>query len=117
MRRGVGAEGCGVGAWLVVLLARRCPQPLPHGVLHHPTGTDDYRRGIFDIYIYIYIYDSLQLGCVPVLLPQQRVPMDFMLGGILRRANLKLDDVFYFLVRRGGRTVTCVGFLLSAFEA
>ena len=43
--------------------------------------------------------------------------MDFMLGGILRRANLKLDDVFYFLVRRGGRTVTCVGFLLSAFEA
>ena len=68
-------------------------------MLHHPTGTDDYRRGIFDIYIYIYIYDSLQLGCVPVLLPQQRVPMDFMLGGILRRANLKLDDVFYFLVR------------------
>ena len=69
----------------------------------HITGDDDYRRGIFD---------SLQLGCIPVLLPQQRVPLQFMLDGVLRRAGLTLDDVFYFLVRpTGGSGTMCLSFL------
>jgi hypothetical protein len=39
----------------------------------------------------------MQFGCVPVLLPTQRVPMNYELGGVLRRANCTLDDIFYFL--------------------
>lgn len=54
-----------------------------------PAGDDFFRKGI---------YDSLQAGCVPVLLPTQREPVTYLLGGVLRRCGLQsLDDVFYFL--------------------
>lgn len=51
-------------------------------------GDDDYRRGI---------YESLELGCVPVMLPRQRRPLEFTLGGVVRRAGVNLDEVVYFL--------------------
>ena len=51
-------------------------------------GDNFFRRGV---------YDSLQVGCVPVLLPSQRDPMWYQLGGVLRRCGLGLDDIFYFL--------------------
>lgn len=37
------------------------------------------------------------MGCVPVVLPRQRSPLTFILGGVLRRAGLTLDEVVYFL--------------------
>ena len=41
--------------------------------------------------------DCMQLGCVPVLLPDQRIPLVYEMGGIFRRANHTVDDVFHFL--------------------
>jgi hypothetical protein len=43
--------------------------------------------------------DCMQLGCVPVLLPNQRAALTYEMGGIIRRANYTVDDVFHFLPR------------------
>lgn len=53
-----------------------------------PQGDDAYRRAIMD---------CMQLGCVPVLLPDQRAALTYEMGGIIRRANHTVDEVFYFL--------------------
>jgi hypothetical protein len=59
-----------------------------HHLYHPVSGDNDIRRGI---------YESLELGCVPVLLPRQRPAVNYIAGGALRRAGLHLDEVFYFL--------------------